>query len=184
MDSSIAVVPLAPEKYSTRRKVGRSLTAALLIACVGINTVCATGLTRDRGTAQELVIPAHLALPSDLAVTESVYEAIEALDEGEIAELDGIYANAGGDATAVDGQKGWRTALAKAILKSSAFKAALRRASERAYVWYMNNINHVIVAIDATQSFTYNGIYAALRFAHVPDAFAKIIARVLSLMLL
>jgi hypothetical protein len=187
MDSSIAVVPLAPSKRSVRSSAARSLTAALLIACIGVNTAAATGLARSGPATQDVVVPAHLALPSDLATTEALIDSIDALDEGEIAELESIYAGTGLDSTAgsnaVDTQKSWKTALAKAILKSSAFKAALRRVSERAYIWYMGHVNQVVSAMDGVTRWETAAIAGALAAVGVPPTYANFIARVLSFFL-
>ena len=67
-----------------------------------------------------------------------------------------------GEASTSDQQKSWKTVLAKAILRSSAFKAALRAASERAYVWYMGRINPVLAAMDQVTSWEVVGIATAL----------------------
>lgn len=187
MDSSIAVVPLASPKRSTRTQVARSLTAALLIACIGVNTAAATGLSRADLTSQDSLLPAHLTIAQDLASTEAIIGSIDALDEGEIAELEGIYAlsatGAAGEVAAPDTQKSWKTALAKAILKSSAFKAALKRVSERAYIWYMGHINQVVSAMDGVTRWETAAIAGALAAVGVPPTYANFIARVLAFFL-
>lgn len=187
MDSSIAVELQAPAKHGAKRTVTRSLTAALLIACIGVNTVFATGF--DRAAIARDTGPTSAAYVVDLSdSTQDVLDqTIGSLDEGALAELDGIYAeasaNAASSTTATDSQKSWKTVLAKAILKSSAFKAALRAASERAYIWYMGHINPVLAAMDQVTSWEVVGIATALGAVGVPPSWAKIIAKVLAFFL-
>jgi len=188
MDSSVAVVLQTPAEHSSKRTITRSLTAALLIACIGVNTVFATGFDRATAAVKDAG-PGSAAYVVDLSDSSQdvLDQVIDSLDEGALAELDGIYAEASANATngtvATDSQKSWKTVLAKAILKSSAFKAALRAASERAYVWYMGHINPVLAAMDQVTSWEVVGIATALGAVGVPPSWAKIIAKVLAFFL-
>ncbi len=183
MNTNFTASPSGSSNRPFRR--GRAAIATLLIACIGMNTAFATGLAQ-RSAAQQVNTAVEVTL-DDVAVSQLLDQSIDALDEGQFAELQNIYIDASathpGEASAPDQQKSWKTWLAKAILKSSAFKAALKAASQRAYLWYMDHINAVVAGMDAVNSFSQNGITVALVAAGVPESWAKIIAKVLAFFL-
>lgn len=160
-----------------------SLTAGSLIACMGVNT--ALGLDQVAAAPQDSAVTAapDLAASDSADVSPVVRQTIENLDVGERAELDSIYAEAQKAPDFQQRSYSWKTWLAKAILKSSAFRKALRAVSERAYVWYMGHINPVVNAMDAVTSWEVNGITIALVAVGVPQVYAKFIATVLAFFL-
>lgn len=182
MDTNFATSPSDSNHHPLRR--GRAAIAAMLIACISMNSAFATGLAQR--AAQQTNAAVEVTL-NEVAVDQQLIQSIDALDEGQFAELQAIYVDAAaahpGEASTSDQQKSWKTVLAKAILKSSAFKAALRAASERAYVWYMGHINPVLAAMDQVTSWEVVGIATALGAVGVPPSWAKIIAKVLAFFL-